>query len=130
MDPGKQSLITKFWKPAAASTEKPYYEYLFEKEEAERKKREEEEERLLKEEEEREWLKDLTMSTHYSRQEYENEVRQRSEDRQRRKNQDRFAKDEDQKLRRMRVTYFILICGNAVRKAEKGKAEKLYLVCF
>ncbi len=47
----QQALITKFWKPA--STDKPYFNFLFEKEQAERKKREEEEERLRLEEEER-----------------------------------------------------------------------------
>ncbi len=55
MASNKQCLITKFWKPADTTSEKPYFEFLFEKEEAERKKREEEEERRLKEEEEKEW---------------------------------------------------------------------------
>lgn len=56
MASNKQCLITKFWKPSTTTaSDKPYFEYLFEKEEAERKKREEEEERRIKEEEERDW---------------------------------------------------------------------------
>jgi protein-tyrosine phosphatase len=47
-----QSLITKFFK-TPTNSKQPYYEFLFEKEEAERKKREEEEERRRIEEEER-----------------------------------------------------------------------------
>lgn len=37
-----QSLLTKFFKPLNPSADRPYFEFLFEKEEADRKKREEE----------------------------------------------------------------------------------------